>query len=132
MGGIPTNYHSEVIIKNDKDENCVVKGLMAIGESACVSVHGANRLGSNSLLDLIVFGRAAAHRATDVIKNNVDVQYNNTGLNDKTVEEILESFNNIRGTNGSHTTAFIRKKMQHIMQDHFAVFRTESTPCRRM
>ena len=62
MGGIPTNYHGEVISPNSKDENAVVPGLMAIGEAACVSVHGANRLGTNSLLDIVVFGRAAAHK----------------------------------------------------------------------
>ena len=67
MGGIPTNYHGEVLSPTDDDENAVVPGLMAIGEAACVSVHGANRLGTNSLLDIVVFGRAAAHRASETV-----------------------------------------------------------------
>src|SRR5690606_9450318 len=71
MGGIPTNYHGEVVRLQDGDPDSIVKGLFAIGEAACVSVHGANRLGSNSLLDLIVFGRAVAHRCAEVIKPNV-------------------------------------------------------------
>ena len=68
MGGIPTNYHGEVLTKKNGDDNAVVQGLMAIGEAACVSVHGANRLGSNSLLELVVFGRSAANRVAQLIK----------------------------------------------------------------
>ena len=70
MGGIPTNYHGEVLTKTDGDDNAIVPGLMAIGEAACVSVHGANRLGSNSLIDLVVFGRAAALRCAEKLTPN--------------------------------------------------------------
>jgi succinate dehydrogenase / fumarate reductase, flavoprotein subunit len=120
MGGIPTNYHGEAVqSKNGKLE--VIPGLMAIGEAACVSVHGANRLGSNSLLDLVVFGRAAAIRAKQII----------TGTREETKINALESsisyFDKIRNSNGSLSTASIRKEMQEIMQKTAAVFRTEQT-----
>ena len=119
MGGIPTNYHGEVVTK----DNVVVPGLMAIGEAACVSVHGANRLGSNSLLDLIVFGRAAALRAAELIKpNSPHKKYNK-----EAADVILARFDKIRHFNGSISTATLRLKMQRIMQDHAAVFRTEET-----
>lgn len=122
MGGIPTNYKAEVLnIKNGKTE--IVEGLMAIGEAACVSVHGANRLGSNSLLDLVVFGRAAAIRASEIITPNSKHEKlsNNAG------EEIIDRFDKIRFTKGKTSTASIRIDMQNCMQKHAAVFRTETT-----
>ncbi|MFM2200410.1 MAG: succinate dehydrogenase flavoprotein subunit [Pseudomonadota bacterium] len=122
MGGIPTNYKTEVLdIKNGKAE--VVPGLMAIGEAGCVSVHGANRLGSNSLLDLVVFGRASAIRASELIKSNTkhDRFENNIG------EEAIARLDKIRFANGQKPTAQIRSDMQNCMQTHAAVFRTEET-----
>ncbi len=118
MGGIPTNYHAEVM----KDGNStIVPGLMAIGEAACVSVHGANRLGTNSLLDLIVFGRAAALRAKELIKPNQDHDPLPEGLEAKA----LDRFHQIRYANGKHKTGSIRLQMQRLMQMHCAVFRDE-------
>lgn len=120
MGGIPTNVKAEVLTaKNGQME--VVPGLMAIGEAACVSVHGANRLGSNSLLDLVVFGRAAAIRATELTKpNSVHADFEkNAG------ELAIARFDKIRNANGSSSTAEIRSEMQKIMQLHAAVFRDE-------
>lgn len=122
MGGIPTNYKGEVLnIKNGKME--IVPGLMAIGEAACVSVHGANRLGSNSLLDLVVFGRAAAIQARKLIdKDNATHQHlkNNAG------EEALSRLDKIRYSAGKLPAAKIRLEMQKCMQKHAAVFRTET------
>ncbi len=119
MGGIPTNYHGEVVTLKNGNPDTVVPGLMAIGEAACVSVHGANRLGSNSLLDLVVFGRAAAHRAAEIIK---------PGMPHKppvSADQALARFDAIRNANGAAPTAEIRKAMQRCMQNHAAVFREE-------
>lgn len=123
MGGIPTNYHGEVVTLKDGNPDTIVEGLMAIGEASCVSVHGANRLGSNSLLDLVVFGRAAAHRAKDVIKAGAAVKPAPQSATDKA----LTRFDAIRHAKGSQGTAQIRKAMQKTMQNHAAVFRTEAT-----
>jgi len=124
MGGIPTNYKGEVVtIKGDgdaKDYDSVVPGLMAIGECACVSVHGANRLGSNSLLDIIVFGRAAAIRAAEIIVPHTPHQ----PLATDTFEALLARFDKTRNASGSNSTANIRDKMQRTMQKYAAVFRT--------
>jgi len=120
MGGIPTNFKAEVLtVKNGKTET--VPGLMAIGEAACVSVHGANRLGSNSLLDLVVFGRAAAHRAAEILTPNMD----HKEFSETAGEESLARLDKIRNANGTHSAAEIRGQMQHCMQSHAAVFRTE-------
>lgn len=120
MGGIPTNYHTEVLQnKNGKME--VVPGLMAIGEAACVSVHGANRLGSNSLLDLVVFGRAAAIKAKELVKGTAEKTKNSV------IEASIAYFDKIRSANGATLTAQTRKEMQQTMQKNAAVFRTEST-----
>jgi succinate dehydrogenase / fumarate reductase flavoprotein subunit len=122
MGGIPTNYKAEVLtVKNGKTE--VVPGLMAIGEAACVSVHGANRLGSNSLLDLVVFGRAAAIRAAEVVSAGAD----QADLKPNSGEESIARFEKIRNSNGKSSVADIRNKMQKCMQSHAAVFRTEES-----
>ena len=121
MGGIPTNYKGEVLdIKNGLAN--VVPGLMAIGEAACVSVHGANRLGSNSLLDLVVFGRAAAIRASEIVKPN-SKQENFTSNEG---EQSIARLDKIRYAKGDLSTAKIRLSMQNCMQKHAAVFRTES------
>lgn len=118
MGGIPTNYHAEVI----KDgEGTIVPGLMAIGEAACVSVHGANRLGTNSLLDLIVFGRAAALRATELITP----QQAHTPLPAGVEDKALQRFDQMRQATGTQKTGSIRLEMQRLMQTHCAVFRDE-------
>jgi succinate dehydrogenase / fumarate reductase flavoprotein subunit len=120
MGGIPTNYKGEVVnLKNGKME--VVQGLMAIGEAACVSVHGANRLGSNSLLDLVVFGRASAIQARKIIEPNSPHQE----LSANAGEESIARFDKIRHSKGDLSTASIRLSMQKTMQNHAAVFRTQ-------
>ncbi len=122
MGGIPTNFKAEVLtVNNGKTE--VVPGLMAIGEAACVSVHGANRLGSNSLLDLVVFGRAAAIRAAEIVKPNSK----QADVSENAGEESIARFDKIRHANGSLSTAKIRNEMQRCMQTHAAVFRTEDS-----
>jgi succinate dehydrogenase / fumarate reductase flavoprotein subunit len=120
MGGIPTNYHAEVITLKNGNPETVVPGLMAIGEAACVSVHGANRLGSNSLLDLVVFGRAAALRCAALIKPQTPYPE----LPSAAVEQALERFDRIRHHRGSLKTSEVRVAMQHAMQDHASVFRT--------
>jgi succinate dehydrogenase / fumarate reductase flavoprotein subunit len=127
MGGIPTNRHGEVLTRRcDPDEGQqgsetrVVKGLMAVGEAACVSVHGANRLGSNSLLDLVVFGRAAAHRCADVLKRGGRQRE----LPANAGEPAVERLERLRQADGSRPTAEIRLEMQRIMQSHASVFRT--------
>jgi succinate dehydrogenase / fumarate reductase flavoprotein subunit len=123
MGGIPTNYHGEVVTLKDGNPDKVIPGLMAIGESACVSVHGANRLGSNSLLDLVVFGRAAAHRAKETVQPGAS----HKPVSQSTTDQILARFDKIRNANASLGTAEIRKNMQKAMQTHAAVFREEKS-----
>ncbi|CAA6825877.1 MAG: Succinate dehydrogenase flavoprotein subunit (EC [uncultured Thiotrichaceae bacterium] len=120
MGGIPTNVHGEVVTLRDGDPDAVVSGLMAIGECACVSVHGANRLGSNSLLDIVVFGRAAANRCAETITPGA----NQPTLPQAGVDKAIERFDRIRNSDGELTTAEIRAEMQDVMQKHAAVFRT--------
>ncbi len=123
MGGIPTNYHGEVVTLKDGNPEAVVPGLMAIGEAACVSVHGANRLGSNSLLDLVVFGRAAAHRCVEILKPG---QAHKT-ISQKVIDPLLARFDRLRHAKGPLPTAKIRLNMQRIMQTHAAVFRTHDS-----
>jgi succinate dehydrogenase / fumarate reductase flavoprotein subunit len=123
MGGIPTNYHGEVVTKRDDDPDSIVPGLFAIGEAACVSVHGANRLGSNSLLDLVVFGRAVAHRCAELIKP--DTPHKDLPAN--ALDKILGRFDALRHANGGTPTAQIRAEMQKTMQSDAAVFRTGET-----
>jgi len=121
MGGIPTNYKAEVLTLNGSEKT--VPGLMAIGEAACVSVHGANRLGSNSLIDLVVFGRAAAKRAAELVKPgsaHEEVSHSET-------DKCLNRFDKIRNSTGSTKTSELRLKMQKTMQSKCAVFRTEKT-----
>jgi len=123
MGGVPTNYHGEVVTKDGDDPDKVVPGLFAIGEAACVSVHGANRLGSNSLLDLIVFGRAVAQRCSQIIKPNSKHKDLPKDILDKT----LDDFDQLRHAKGEFKTAELRLEMQQVMQEHAAVFRTEES-----
>ena len=123
MGGIPTNYKAEVVTSADGNPDEVVPGLMAIGEAACVSVHGANRLGSNSLLDLIVFGRSAALRCAELIRPNSA----HKPLNKSYYDSALTRFDNFRHASGAYPTAQIRLEMQKVMQSKAAVFRTQAT-----
>jgi len=120
MGGIPTNYHGEVVTKQGDNPDTVVPGLFAIGEAACVSVHGANRLGSNSLLDLVVFGRAVANRCGDVVTAGAT----HKELPANSLDASLSNFDRLRHANGSAPTADIRLSMQRTMQLDAAVFRT--------
>ena len=123
MGGIPTNYHGEVVQLRDGNPDAVVPGLYAIGEAACVSVHGANRLGSNSLLDLVVFGRAVANRCAETITPDGA----HPTLAGDACDEALSRLDRLRNANGGTPTAVIRDKMQRTMQADAAVFRTGET-----
>jgi succinate dehydrogenase / fumarate reductase flavoprotein subunit len=119
MGGIPTNYHGEVLDGKGGE----VPGLMAVGETACVSVHGANRLGSNSLLDLVVFGRSAAQRCAATVQQNT----RHKRLPENSGRDAVARLDKLRNSNGSRPTAEIRVEMQKTMQNHAAVFRTGET-----
>jgi len=123
MGGIPTNYHGEVVQLGNGNPDAVVPGLYAIGEAACVSVHGANRLGSNSLLDLVVFGRAVANRCADTIKPG----QMHKPLAASACDASLANLDRLRNANGGTPTAVIRNNMQRTMQSDAAVFRTGET-----
>jgi len=119
MGGIPTNYKTEVLTSNGKD--ATIPGLMAIGEAACVSVHGANRLGSNSLIDLVVFGKSAANRAAEIVKPGSSHEE----LPQSETDKCLDRFDKLRNSNGSTKTSELRLSMQKTMQSKCSVFRTE-------
>jgi len=121
MGGIPTNYKTEVLTFNGSEKT--VPGLMAIGEAACVSVHGANRLGSNSLIDLVVFGRAAAKRASELIKAGTPHEE----ISQSETDKCLDRFDKLRNASGNIKTSELRLSMQKTMQAKCAVFRTEKT-----
>ncbi len=123
MGGIPTNYHGEVLSPTAENPDAVIPGLMAVGEAACVSVHGANRLGTNSLLDLVVFGRAAAHRASETIKPGAS----QAPLPPKAGENSLDRLDRARHASGGTRVAKLREDMQRAMQAHAAVFRNSDT-----
>ena len=123
MGGIPCNYHGEVVTMKNGDPNCVVPGLMAVGEAACVSVHGANRLGSNSLLDLVVFGREAGRHAASIVKPGTS----HRPLPKEAGDLAISRLDKFRNADGSRTTAQIRLEMQKVMQSDAAVFRTGSS-----
>ena len=123
MGGVPTNYWGEVLNPTPEEPDRVSPGLMAVGEAGCASVHGANRLGSNSLIDLVVFGRAAAIRAGQVIDRNAPIP----PVNEASVDKIMEHFDRLRYANGSTPTAVLREKMQRAMQEDAAVFRTQES-----
>jgi succinate dehydrogenase / fumarate reductase flavoprotein subunit len=119
MGGIPTNYHGEVVIRKGKDPDHVVPGLMAVGEAACVSVHGANRLGSNSLIDLVVFGRAAGLRCKETVTPGASHAPLATGAGELSTSRL----DHFRNASGDTPTAELRDRMQRTMQEHCAVFR---------
>jgi succinate dehydrogenase / fumarate reductase flavoprotein subunit len=123
MGGIPTNYHGEVVTKKGEDPDALVPGLMAVGEAACVSVHGANRLGSNSLIDLVVFGRAAGLRCGEALEAGASQPDLPKGAGD----DHLARFDRFRNARGSTPTAKLRAQMQRAMQEDCAVFRTGET-----
>lgn len=131
MGGIPTNYWGEVLNADSKNPNRIQEGLMAVGEAGCASVHGANRLGSNSLIDLVVFGRAAAIKAAEVVDPKTAVPT----PSEASCEKIMDRFDNLRNANGSTPTAELRGKMQRAMQEDAAVFRTQESleaGCKRL
>jgi succinate dehydrogenase / fumarate reductase flavoprotein subunit len=123
MGGIPTNFHGEVIIKKDGDPDAVVPDLLAIGEAACVSVHGANRLGSNSLIDLVVFGRAAGLRAAELATAGAKQAELPAG----SADQALSRLDRFRHAKGEFSTAELRLRMQKVMQSHCSVYRTGPT-----
>ena len=123
MGGIPTNYHGEVVNPTSEDDEKIVPGLMAIGETACVSVHGANRLGSNSLLDLIVFGRAAAKKAAKLVKPGTK----HSNVNKQAIDKIIGRLDKIRYSSGKNLPSQLRLNLQKEMQKNVAVFRSEKT-----
>ncbi len=123
MGGIPTNYHGEVIAPTKDNPNQIAHGLMAIGEAACVSVHGANRLGTNSLLDIVVFGRAAAHRAAETTTSGAEHPISPPAATQKA----LDRLDKMRHADGDMTANEIRNNMQRAMQRHAAVFRSSES-----
>jgi len=123
MGGIPTNYFGEVLNPTAQNPNAIYPGLMAVGEAGCASVHGANRLGSNSLIDLVVFGRAAAIRAGEI----VDPKARFAPVNTVEVDRALDRFDATRHAKGPVPTAELRLEMQKTMQADAAVFRTDKT-----
>ncbi len=123
MGGIPTNYWGEVLNPSQENQNQIQPGLMAVGEAGCASVHGANRLGSNSLIDLVVFGRAASIKAKEIVNPNEK----NIPLNKNSLDKAMSRFDKIRFSSGSTGTAELRLNMQKTMQSDAAVFRSDKT-----
>jgi succinate dehydrogenase / fumarate reductase, flavoprotein subunit len=123
MGGIPTNYWGEVLNPTPESPDAIAPGLMAVGEAGCASVHGANRLGSNSLIDLVVFGRAAAIKAGQIVDPNAS----NPTLNTASIDKALGRFDGLRHAKGNISTAELRLEMQKTMQSDAAVFRTDKT-----
>ena len=121
MGGIPTNHRTEVLRPTETNPDNVCEGLLAVGEAACVSVHGANRLGTNSLIDLVVFGKASSITAKEKVKPNSK----SVDINSNTVEPILDRFDKIRYNKGDSSTGEVRTSMQKVMQEKCAVFRTK-------
>ena len=123
MGGIPTNFRSEVLIPTSSNTEEVCQGLMAIGEGACASVHGANRLGTNSLLDIVVFGRAAAQRALKTVEKGSS----HSPLSPSVTDKIIARLDKMRHSAGDTSVGEVRSSMQNIMQKHAAVFRSTSS-----
>ncbi|MDA0318490.1 MAG: succinate dehydrogenase flavoprotein subunit [Proteobacteria bacterium] len=123
MGGIPTNYWGEVLNPTEDNPNAIVPGLMAVGEAGCASVHGANRLGSNSLIDLVVFGRAAAMKAGKIVDRDAPADLPNGA----DIEKALDRFDGLRHAKGTTPTAELRLEMQKTMQSDAAVFRASDT-----
>ena len=121
MGGIPTNHRTEVLRPTDENPDNVCEGLLAVGEAACVSVHGANRLGTNSLIDLIVFGKASSITAKEKVKPNSKI----ADVDASSLDPILDRFDKIRFSKGDSSTGEVRTSMQKVMQEKCAVFRTD-------
>lgn len=119
MGGVPTNIHGQALTQNASGEDTIVPGLFAVGETACVSVHGANRLGGNSLLDLIVFGRSAGK----FLEEHLRSEYTERGASDSDLDQAMSRLNNINNTNSGEPVHALRKELQGIMQNFFGVFR---------
>jgi succinate dehydrogenase / fumarate reductase flavoprotein subunit len=131
MGGIPTNYHGEVLNPTESEPDRTVPGLMAIGEAACVSVHGANRLGSNSLIDLVVFGRASAIRAAELVSPG----QSHAAMPADAGQNAIDRLDHFRNAEGSTPTSELRLEMQRTMQENCAVFRSGEVleeGCQRM
>ncbi|HFB65365.1 MAG TPA: succinate dehydrogenase flavoprotein subunit [Aeromonadales bacterium] len=120
MGGIPTNYHGQVIKTDAQGQDHIVEGFYAVGECACVSVHGGNRLGGNSLLDLVVFGRAAGQHIEEALKKGIEIPE----VTDTNIEQSLQRINRWENTSKGESPAEIREEMKEVMQNHFGVFRT--------
>ena len=123
MGGIPTNIGGQALMQNNSGEDEVVDGLYACGEAACVSVHGANRLGGNSLLDLVVFGRAAGLQ----IEKSLSEGFDSVDASESDIEAAMSRLNRLNSSTGGEKVADVRKELQNIMQLHFGVFREETT-----
>jgi succinate dehydrogenase (ubiquinone) flavoprotein subunit len=123
MGGIPTNYKGEVVAPQNGDPDAIVPGLLAAGEAACASVHGANRLGANSLLDIVVFGRACANTVAGKLKPGAP----HRSIAADAGANAIERLDTIRHSKGTTPTAMLRKSMQKVMQEDAAVFRTQAT-----
>ncbi len=120
MGGIPTNVHGQALTQNENGEDETIEGLFAVGEAACVSVHGANRLGGNSLLDLVVFGRAAGKHIEDRLRQGVE----HRAASESDIEQAMQRLNRLNESKGGEKVATLRAELQDIMQKHFGVFRT--------
>jgi succinate dehydrogenase / fumarate reductase flavoprotein subunit len=123
MGGVPTNFRSEVLIPSEGNTEEVCQGLMAIGEGACASVHGANRLGTNALAELLVFGKGAAIRASEILEN----EKNNKTPNQNQTDEIINRFDSILFNKGDISAGQLREKMQKTVQSRFGVYREANT-----
>lgn len=121
MGGVPTNHKTQVLKQDKNGKDAIVPGLLAAGENACASVHGANRLGANSLLDIVIFGRAAAKTVKELLKPGTP----HKDLPKNAGQESLARLDKLRYANGSYTTHHVRTAMQETMQRHAAVFRIE-------
>ncbi|HAJ75873.1 MAG TPA: succinate dehydrogenase flavoprotein subunit [Gammaproteobacteria bacterium] len=119
MGGIPTNVHGQALTQNTNGEDAIIEGLFAVGEAACVSVHGANRLGGNSLLDLVVFGRAAGKYIEEMLAQGLEQR----SASDSDVEQALARLNRLNASSGGESVPRLRSELQNIMQNHFGVFR---------
>ncbi len=119
MGGVPTNIHGQAITQNADGEDSLISGLFAVGEVACVSVHGANRLGGNSLLDLVVFGRAAGKHIEEMLRSGIS----HDDVSNSDIEEARQRLQRLENSRSGENTAVLRRELQAIMQNHFGVFR---------
>ena len=129
MGGIPTNIGGQALKQNEAGEDVIINGLYACGEAACVSVHGANRLGGNSLLDLVVFGRAVGLH----VKKSLDEGFDSLDADETNIEKALVRLNRLNSSTGGESVAAVRADLQRVMQLYFGVFRDgeamQKRPC---